>query len=247
MKTQSDYNEKRFLELNNRAEKSCKYVYTDFLSPSETSILLSLNLNNVMLFGGSEGCERQIARFGNAESIGYELPFPISCIRVDLPKSGPLPELTHRDYLGSLMGLGIERSTIGDIICCENCAYIFTTEKISEYIISELNTVGKFSVHCEQSELPENTVLYEVQHKEINIASYRADCIISAVYNMSRTKSEAVFMADQVFKNGKICKKSDMLETGDTVSVRHKGKFRITEECGYSKKGRLFIGIDIYK
>lgn len=246
MKNQTDYNEKRFKELSERAERTGKYYFTDFLTIQESSLLQSLSIHNFTLYGGCEGCERVVACFGDYNSLGYKADFPITCIKINLPVSGPKPALSHRDFLGALMGLGIERCVIGDICITENSSYVFVCTRISDYILQRLITVGKYTVNCEMSEFSNDIVLVNTKETEVNIASYRCDCVISAVYNMSRTKSESYFSREQVFINGKMCTKSTTLKIGDTVTVRHKGKFRILEECGYSKKGRIYIRVYMF-
>lgn len=237
----------RVRELSEKAYSSNRWMFTDFLSLDEQSEILKIKkeLRNPSFFGGAEGCERVMAVFGNAEELGYTEDCPITCIKAEF-SSFDKGKLTHRDFLGAMMSLGIDRCKTGDIIISENCAYIFAEEKIAPFIIENLIQVRHCTVSCSLSEIPEGTELFRTEEKTVNIASYRADCLVAAVFNLSRTKVDAYFEAQQVFVNGKVCKKSDTPTDGDIVSVRHLGRFRLGEQSGTSKKGRYFVKILVY-
>lgn len=129
---------KKLLELASRANGSGRCTFTPFLGLAEQNILrcAEKELSGVIRteFGGADGCERIMVRFGDPEDCGYACPFPIRCIRA-IPRSKKFAEqLTHRDILGSLMALGIDRNRTGDIAVRENEIYIFCTEQIAPYI-----------------------------------------------------------------------------------------------------------------
>ena len=108
---------------------------------------------------------------------------------------------THRDFLGSLMALGIKREMLGDIIIKDNHAFIICMENIAEYIITQLDKVKHTSVICELcDELPGN-ILPEFEYQEIIVASERVDVLISAVYNLSRNDSQKRIESETVFCN----------------------------------------------
>ena len=115
--------QKRFLELAERAYQNGTYVFTPFLGIQEQSVFYKMEKMLPPVpweaFGGMKGCERRMVRFGSEGLCGYEQPFPIACIAVR-PRSAQFAEpLTHRDFLGALMGLGIERDKmcIRDSMC----------------------------------------------------------------------------------------------------------------------------------
>ena len=143
-------------------------------------------------------------------------------------------ELTHRDFLGALMNLGIKRELVGDIIVDDNCGYILCLEHIANYICENLNRVRHTSVKTQISALPENL------NKEI-------DVVISAVYNLSRNETSKLVKNERVFVNSRMASSvSSLLNGGDVVSVRGFGRFVFVKEIKETKKGRLVLEIKKY-
>ena len=129
-------NEKEIQQLKNRfrdlAEKSFRqgiFTFTGFLGLSEQDVFWQeergLSHTGYCLGGGYDGADRVMIRFGDSGELGYEVPFPIVCIHIQPLAQKFADELSHRDFLGALMNLGIERSTIGDIKAGERQAYLF--------------------------------------------------------------------------------------------------------------------------
>ena len=133
---------KRFIELANRSYSSGLFLFTDFLGLDEQSVFSEAKavFGNIpyKTFGGTEGAERIMVRFGDEEELSYSEPFPIVCIKAEPVSQKFAKKLTHRDFLGALMNLGIERSTLGDIPILDNVGYIFAKEDIAPFIMSEL-------------------------------------------------------------------------------------------------------------
>lgn len=237
----------RFHELYTRSRNRGIYFYSDFLNLHEQTVLYNEIKFGYTLFGGFDDAERKIAIFGTEEEFGYA-PSPPVCILKIAPLSQKFSEeLTHRDFLGSLIGLGIKRETLGDIIITENCGYLFCLESIAKYINDNLTKVRRTSVYCEFAEkLPENA-LPEPKEKLVIVSSMRVDVAISAIYDISRTKSAALVDGEKVFINGKMTNSvSKSVELGDTVSVRGYGRFKYKEIAGGTKKGRTRIVCDVY-
>ncbi|MBR2592402.1 MAG: hypothetical protein IKD62_05485 [Oscillospiraceae bacterium] len=118
---------KRFSELSERADNKGIYFFTNFLALNEQSSLLQMKtrLGSFGLFGGFPGAERRIACFGNEGSVGYPPSYPVVCVRIAPRSEKYSEELTHRDYLGALMSLGITREKLGDIVADGKSAYLF--------------------------------------------------------------------------------------------------------------------------
>lgn len=237
----------RFKELSKRSLNRGIYLYSDFLNLHEQTILYNEVKYGYSLFGGFEDAERKIACFGDENDFGYPPSPPIVIICIEPLSAKFSDELTHRDFLGSLMGLGIKRETLGDIIITENKGYLFCLEAISQYIIDNLTKVRHTSVSCNIcNTLPENT-LPPPTPKTIIVASLRLDGIISAVYNMSRSKSSALIDSERVFINGKLStNNSASLKDNDLISVRGYGRFKFKEISGDTRKGRIRILCDVY-
>jgi RNA-binding protein YlmH len=238
---------KRFKELENRSYNRGVYEYSDFLNIYEQDLLFRNINTSFSLFGGYENAERQIAVFGNEEDFGYSPSYPIVCILVSPLMQKFADDLTHRDFLGSVLGLGIKRETIGDIIIKNNTGYIFCLNTIADFITENLKKVRHTSVKCEKvTETPEE-VNPESTEKFIIVASERLDVIIAEIYNLSRSESNNLFFAKKVFVNGKLTENnSHKIKTGDIVSVRGFGRFNWLGTSGETKKGRLKATVEVF-
>ena len=236
--------EKRLNELYLRAFNKGFNTFSDFLNMDEQSTAANLNLPCVS-FGGYESAERVVIGFGDEIESS---DFPICCIKIEPLQQKFADKLSHRDFLGSLMNLGINRSTLGDIIINDNCGYLFCLESISEYIIESLTRVKHTSVKCEVIKNENELKIKEPEEKEINVSSLRADAVISSVYKLSRNETAELFSKELVFINSKAVKKpSVFLRENDIVSVRHKGRFIFAGELRKTKKDRAVIEIKLYK
>ena len=244
---------KRLIELSNRAYKNNIYTFSVFLSLSQQEILYQAARDKAFapikydVFGGYENCERKMARFGSEADFGYEVEYPIKCIKVEPLAKKFAKEYTHRDYLGSLMSLGIDRKKFGDIFVDGMEAYIYADESTADYLLENFVSVGRNSVKCSFSELPETYKKAALKETTIQVASPRADAIIARVYNLSRKDTIPYFTEKKVSVNGHIVENNDkILSGGDSVSVRGFGKFNILSEGGLSKKGKLNLNIEIF-
>ncbi len=223
-----------------------RYTFSDFLSLDEISVLKQSKLP-CTLWGGANDCERVMACFGDESELGYSAEFPIACIFVCPLSDKFSQDLTHRDFLGALMNLGIERKTIGDISIPagsrKNCAYIFCSERMAEYICENLTRVKNTSVSAKIEKTPQNIVRL-FNKEEIIVSSLRLDCVIAGVFNISRSAACRLLNTEKVFVDGRaIQNNSYCLKENQTVSVRGSGKFIFRARSGMSKKGRLYIQI----
>jgi len=182
---------KRFRELHDRAEKRSIPVYSDFLNMAEQDTLLSLGLYPPpALDGGYPGAERALARFGMEDG---RFPPPAACLLIS-PRSARFAEkLTHRDFLGALMSLGVRRETLGDIVVTDKSAYLFCLETVADFLCAELREVRKTPVRCERTAVPDSLLTPEPEERELVVASKRADALIAAVYKLSRSEAQALF------------------------------------------------------
>ena len=237
-------------DLSLSALNSAKFTFTSFLSLDQLSTLKALEreLGYFSLFGGQDGCERVIARFGSPSELGYEVDFPIECILVKPKLKKFADELSHRDFLGALMNLGIERACIGDIIVKDSIAYVFALVKMADFICDNLTKVKHTVVFAEKSFLSKQEVLFTLEDKTVIVSSLRLDCVISALYNFSRNDSSTLFADKKVFVQGKVCENlSHQVKQGEVISVRGEGRFIIDSVSGQTKKGRLCLNLKIYK
>lgn len=241
--------QKRFEDLAQRSNERGYCVYSDFLGISEISEFFACRFPvSVNLWGGYEGAERAVACFGNREYFNDNADYPIKCISILPVNQKFADDLTHRDFLGSLMGLGIRREVLGDIIISRNCGYLFCLDTIADYILENLNQVKHTTVECRiTDEIPQNA-LPQPENIELIVSSERLDVIVSAVYNLSRSKVLPYFEHERVFINGKVENKpSAIAKINDKISVRGFGRFIYKGVLRHTKKDRLVISIDIFR
>lgn len=251
MNAEEEQMKKRLRELAERSYRGNCYTFTDFLSLAELSCYYELerelSFAGGKVSGGSEGRERCMIRFGNPQELGYEEDFPIVCLKIEPLMKKFAEDLTHRDFLGALMNLGIERSTLGDIILQEKEAFLFCKESIAPYITENLTRVRHTSVLCKITEEIPAEGEADLKDIKIQIASERIDGVIAKVYKLSRSDSAALFLQKRVFVNGRLCENnSHMLKEQDQVSVRGYGKFIFAGGQGLSKKGKLNALVQVY-
>lgn len=216
---------------------------TGFLDVHEQTILANERFsNNCVFYGGYEDSERKILCF---LPDYLEEPEGLSVLKAT---HNGYKKLTHRDYLGSLMSLGIKRENIGDIIVSDNGAQIIIRDEIGEYLLTNLASAGKASLSLEVLPVTE-LELTEPKIKEVSktVASLRLDSVVSALFNISRTMSLEFISAGKVFLNSREVTKPDKTITeGDKITLRTKGKAVITSASGTSKKGRIIINASLY-
>ncbi len=238
----------RFAELSDRAFERGIYTNSEFLTQAEQSELLKMKLPvKLLLYGGYDSAERRIAVFGDEEDFGYECDIPVAFVLIEPVQMKFADALSHRDFLGSLMGLGLRREMIGDIIIKENKAYLICLESVAEYIINQLVKVKHTSVKCSLcSDVPED-VLPVLRYEEHIVASERLDVVISAVFNLSRNVSQSKISAETVFCNSVLqINSSFILPENTTVSVRGSGRFIYDGVIRTTKKNKLVIAIRRY-
>ncbi|MBR5441908.1 MAG: hypothetical protein IKV44_03055 [Clostridia bacterium] len=237
----------RFKELYNRSQNRNIYTYSDFLNMHEQTLLHQEIKFGFALYGGYEDAERKIACFGSEDDFGYAPQPPVAIICVAPLSQKFSDDLTHRDFLGSILGLGIKRETLGDIIIKSNKGYVICLEGIVQYIIDNLTKVRHTSVYCEVCDQLPTDALPQPTEKTVIVSSLRLDGIISAVYNVSRSKSSALIDSERVFINGRLtANNSAPLKENDIISVRGQGRFRFKEISGDTRKGRIRILCEVY-
>ncbi|MFR5876527.1 MAG: YlmH/Sll1252 family protein [Eubacterium sp.] len=237
---------KRLYELSHRAYERGYKTFSEFLNLNEISTLKSLKLeSNNLLFGGYLNAERCVSGFGDNLN---ECDFPIVCIKIEPLNQKFADRLTHRDFLGSLMNLGINRNNLGDIIISDNIGYLFCLNSMSDYIIKNLCRIRHTTVTCSIIDYIPDFITKEPEGEEIIISSQRADVIVSAVFKMSRNQVTQLFNQEKVFINSKVAyKESLMLNEDDIISVRGYGKFIFSKALRETKKGRTVAEVKIYR
>ncbi|MBR6403693.1 MAG: hypothetical protein IKS48_09960 [Eubacterium sp.] len=249
---------KRLTELAEKAYRENRYIFTDFLNISQLSAYHEMKKEFIQtgssLFGGCPECERCVVRFGSEDTLGYDQPFPIAVLKIAPVNPKFAEKLTHRDYLGSIIGLGLEREKIGDIIIKESedkrigqIAFIFVIDSISDYIIENLGYVKHTHVSVTVSETFPDEARPHLEEESIIVSSNRLDAIISRIYKFSRDGALKHITEGKVFVNGITrTENAKPLKDGDIVSVRGKGKFIMSGVGGTTKKDKIYINIQKY-
>ncbi len=244
---------KRLKELANTADNRGINVFSDFLNLNEQNILESLKneLPRIKYFayGGYSDAERKILCFCG-EGLPDEIEkndYPISCIKVKPVNQKFSDSLNHRDFLGAVLGLGIERCKIGDILINENEGYLFAHSTIGGFIIDQLVKVKHTVVKCaiiEQKDFDYRPTLKEITG---TISSVRLDSIVATAFHGSRSSLSGLIEGGKVCVNGKmILTNSYTLKENDIISVRGMGKFIYAGTTYQTKKGRYSVKLLLY-
>lgn len=241
---------KRIYDLAARCDKTSSITNTAFLTPAEQAELNRMHFPQldikVVAYGGQEGSERKVAFF---------LPYYIEPENVSTDEyiravkiRSFFGEPSHRDYLGAILGLGVERDRIGDLIITGDTAYVFCMPSIAAVLVNELEKVGRCGVKTE--EIPAEEV--PVPEKKVKIMSFtvkslRLDAVCGDLFGISRTQAAELIRLGAVSLNYNICEKTDApVQEGAVISIRGKGKGKITEIGGKSRKDRLFVSAERY-
>ena len=241
----------RLLELESVASKRDIPKNTDFLGLSEQSIFASMQrsgeLRMGILWGGYEDAERRIAFWPASYSSEPDKNEPLACIKIRPLNAKFSGELSHRDYLGSLMNLGVERSCLGDIVLCESCAYVYCMSDIAPFVAENLTRVKHTSVIAELAGPCEELPKPKTKELRVNVASERIDVLIAAIYRLSRSEALSLVEGEKVFAEGFAVKScAEKLQPGMRVSVRGYGRFVYGGIDGQSRKGRLYARVQLF-
>lgn len=244
----SEDRKNRIKELACRSQDRGIFTFTDFLSPSSIADTTeTVKGVSYTVFGGAHFVERKMIRFGNVEELGYEEDFPIVSLKISFTGGKFASPVSHRDVLGAIIGLGIERQKIGDIFLQEGCAYVFVCDTVSKLILSALGDVGRNKVSVEEISSIPCDLEPKTERVRFSVASNRADSIVCKVFNLSREDGKGLFQRELVLVNGKsVSNPSRPLKENDSVAVRGFGKFTFVKEDGVSKKNKPYVEIELF-
>lgn len=239
----------RVLDQLELCEKYYEPRFTDFIDPHRQNILSRKLVKpsdlNLLLWGGYEDAERKVACFYPEYLELEHSQFPITLLQIT---GHHISKLSHRDFLGAILGLGIKREKIGDIIIHNEACYCFCTSDIASYILIHLAKVGQVNVSITEKSVHEIS-LPEKKFKLINstVASLRLDSVVSAGLGESRSKVLAYIQAERVNVNWETVQSpSYHVKEGDVISVRGHGRMELDLVGGMTRKGRVSITIKRY-
>ncbi len=239
----------RFEELSDRAETRHCLIFSDFLNLHEQSVLQKMRLpHRFVLFGGFTAAERKTACFGTTDETEAYDNAPFILLKIAPVQQKFADPLTHRDFLGSILALGLRREMLGDIILAENCGYVFCMENVAEYIADNLERVRHTTVHSTQVQALPQTLTEEPEPQSVVVAGERLDALLAAVFRLSRREAQNLIAAERVFADSCICTRPDLILKGNClVSARGFGRFRYLGIDRATKKGRLRVTVQIFK
>lgn len=225
------------------SEKRFSPVFYGFLNEHESSLIKeNIHLNDECIFWGGYPCAKRLF-FGSGVTDTDLFPIDALCFTYK-----DNYKLSHRDFLGSLMALGIERSTIGDIIVSDGCSIAFVKSDISQYIKQEVRKIGRIGVKVTDYDF--SNFDFEEKYDEVvlSVSSLRLDVFVSALCNLSRDKSSKLITSELVTINHQVVTNiSKLLDVNDVVTVRKFGKFVFAEVYGHSKKGKIRISVKHFR
>lgn len=257
----------RIKDLSERAYMKGIVTTTAFLSVSELATFYKILASEgvaatthkyggakYVIYGGAKEAERARICFlpdyldeGTFRQMEDGENTVVKCVHITPLNNKFADDLNHRDYLGSIMNLGIERDQIGDIVTGEKEAYVFATPDIAEMMERELIRIRHTSVKCEIVKASECDIEPKFEEISGSVASERIDAILAFVYHLSRSEAQKLIESESVFIDGRTAYSGGYdLKVGSRVSVRGHGKFIYIGPSGTTRKGRLFVNIKVF-
>lgn len=258
----------RVRDLANRAYLNGFVTHTDFLSVSELAMFYQIlaaegvptNVHEYcgaryVVYGGTRDFERAMVCFlpdyldEETFLLGEEADNTVlKCVHIRPLNNKFADDLNHRDYLGSVMNLGIERDQIGDIFAGDKEAYIFATPDIAEMMVKELIRIRHTSVRCEIVNASSCDIEPKFEEIQGSVASERIDAILAFVYHLSRSEAQKLIESESVYIDGRTAYSGGYdLKAGSRVSVRGHGKFIYQGTTNTTRKGRLFVTVKVFR
>lgn len=254
MEHQEDFMiQKRLSDLSRTANRRGIVTFSNFLNLNEQNLFHQITADietSYQFFGGYEFAERQMIAF-IPDALCYtgaedEWHYPIVCLRFHPKNLKFAEELSHRDILGALMHLGVERSRIGDIKLNESDYYIFCEEGIADYLLQFLDKIRHTSVKGEFAE-PSVFIEQKFEYLEGIVSSNRLDSIVSFLTKKSRNQSVSHIQSQKVFVNACIITSNSYeCKEGDIISIRGFGKYIYNGSSGQTRKGRMKVTLQKY-
>lgn len=234
----------RINDLISLCEKTSVPKFLGFLTPAEAAVAKSVlkSSDRYTFFGGYIGAERTVLAI---MPDWCDTPdFPITAITFTYRMCD---KLSHRDFLGALMSLGLNRETVGDILIQDGKAVVFVLSDVLNFVLSQISKIGSVGVQMQIGYTEPLPCDGKIENMTDTVASMRVDCIIASVCGFSRNMAAQVIADGRVTVNS-ICisKATAIINAGDTVTVRQKGRFKIISCDEYSKKGRIILKYNKY-
>ncbi len=233
----------RILDIAAQAYTQNEPAYSDFLDPRGQEIAVSIVRGVGSLayqsYGGFRGAERQRLAVFPDYYPRERVEIPLAAVNLD--GAGDFSQVGHRDVLGAVLGCGIRREKIGDIILTEHGAQVVMTPEMVPAVVHNLQAVQKLPVYVTEIDLEQlQPVAQQVREIRATVASLRLDAVASAGFGTSRSQMVRDIKAGKVKVNWKAVENpARSIEVGDVISVRGKGRLEVAEKLGVTRKGRM--------
>lgn len=236
-------------DLFSLCDKYCCPRFSDFLDGAEQAVI-SDNLvfpcgYNTLLYGGFDDAEKKILGVFPEWAEPDKAEFPLSCLKIE---GGFSRKLTHRDYLGTIMSLGIAPSKLGDIVVSDGFAYVFLHSDIAAYAADNVHKIGNQGVKITVMD-DLSGIKVEREYKTIGAicASERLDAVTAAAAGVSRSIASALIEAGKVKVNHReITKTSESVKEGDLLSIRGSGRFIVYKFGAETRSSRRHVTFKQY-
>ena len=240
----------KLVDLAEAVQRSQKFRLSGFLDPYEQEIAETVAANyeqlRVDFDGGYPGAERARAMFVHTAFPGTPTGFDLAC--VEARWQAQFARLSHRDVLGALLSLGIERSCLGDLLVSNDRVKIVCVRKMADYLLQNLTRIGAAGVDVQETGL-DTIAPKEERCKEIRatVASLRVDSIAASGFGCSRSRAASDIAADKMKLNWQPVKNAAQnVKAGDVLSLRGRGRLEVAEVRGQTKKGRTVVVLKRY-
>ena len=242
---------RRLEELALRAARAGRPCFTRFMEPSAAdAVRAAANRAGVSagFWGGYPGAERRVAAF-YADEVPAPQAYPLAALRIAWNARFSSPG--HRDLLGAVMGLGIEREAVGDIAMGAHrgadCAYLFVLPELADYVAANLESAGRTPVKVSVAEETPDIRPPEGVEMRVTVQAPRLDALLAAGGRLSRGEAQKLIAAGLVKLNHVENTRADArVEAGDLLSVRGLGRLRVQAFQGESRRGRLVVTLFKY-
>lgn len=242
---------RHILDLANRSYNNNQYTFTTFLTLAQMSdfygMLSELPPCGYTIDGGYEGAERVMIRFGREDDLGYSERFPIAYVRIEPVHAKFAEDLTHRDVLGSIMNLGMEREMLGDIIVKNGKIWVICLDNMARLIMDELTRIRHTSIVTYIEDTLPKDLEPTFEEVRIQATQARADAVVAKLCKLSRNASATLFVEGKIAINGRMMQNhSYMVKEGDIISARGFGKYRFEATEGTTRKGNQILLFERY-
>ena len=235
-------------DLTRKALKT-GFAHSKFLSPAEAAELSrAYSTRRDIRFiadGGFEGAERVIALFLQPDWGSFEREEVLAAVELRHRRQDTV---RHQDVLGSVLGLGLSREVMGDILIEPGRAVFVCLASIADYVIDRIEKLGRVGVSPQRIHLSDLPVLGgSLSEKQLTVASLRLDALCAVSFRLSRGEAAQAIEAGLVRLNHQPClSTSKTVEEGAIISLQGRGRVKLMSVMSVTKKGRLRLTLGFY-